>query len=161
MFCLTCGYDLSATPSGPCPECGRAFDAADAGTWASEREVAPSRAVLTLLAVAAAGPLWAVAMIGVVYVWAWLNLGHRPRPSIDDPGQIGLPGWCLHLTAVTAVASPVLTGLALVGVVIILGSRVRKDWRVGAICGFAILAWPLTTLLLWLDYGSAVEWFAD
>ncbi len=33
MFCTSCNFDLRGLPSAKCPECGRAFDPADAGTF--------------------------------------------------------------------------------------------------------------------------------
>jgi hypothetical protein len=34
MVCLDCGYDLRSLATGPCPECGRAFDPADVRSFA-------------------------------------------------------------------------------------------------------------------------------
>lgn len=37
IYCLSCGYDLRATETGACPECGQSFDLSNPKTYAKSR----------------------------------------------------------------------------------------------------------------------------
>lgn len=58
--CLTCNYDLSATPDGRCPECGNEFTRAAIANLALQRLKQPGKLGWALRVVSAAIVLWAV-----------------------------------------------------------------------------------------------------
>lgn len=66
ILCLSCDYDLAATDSGRCPECGRAFDPANPATFESRR-----RGSQALLGIALAIGLAAAAFGLLRWSWEW------------------------------------------------------------------------------------------
>jgi len=52
MRCLNCGYDLRGLPENRCPECGRAFDAADPASYLSKLKSGRRYLFLAILGVA-------------------------------------------------------------------------------------------------------------
>jgi hypothetical protein len=164
MHCLGCDYDLGGVAAGACPECARLFDPADAETWSGSpawRRKLGWRVAGVAAVLMCPGPLWAAAGLGVEYWLAWSVLGHRPRPSIDDPKTINSMLSSLHdLVALLLLFSPAasLGAIALAG--LFLGLRgVRARW-VGLIV-FAGAAWPLSFLLSLLYPGDAITWWFD
>lgn len=96
MFCLQCDYDLHGSESERCPECGQEFDPSDPTTYLSMRSPLGMRLLRhRKLSIGAAVVFWLypAAMLGMQYAtWgvAWLSLGYRPQPWIDDPGYISV-----------------------------------------------------------------------
>ena len=84
MRCITCGYTLTDLVGGVCPECGRAFDAADGSTYLTGR-VRPWRPWLVWVSFVCASWVAVVNVLVVVLaVLARFQLGHWPRPTKDD-----------------------------------------------------------------------------
>jgi len=93
-FCRGCDYDLSATPPGPCPECGRQFDPADPRStvprprrsWhARARRWGPLLAFILLLAA-----LWPGGALLMTVTWV------DPASTTTIAGRalvIGRPWW--------------------------------------------------------------------
>ena len=94
MQCRHCGYDLSRTRCKRCPECGGAFDPANAKTWTRNyrqyiiwRRLRP---LVISIATIAALPLlyFAVEMLGYWQAeWAYQDIrdhGLDDREAIDD-----------------------------------------------------------------------------
>lgn len=68
MLCLTCGYDLAATESDRCPECGRVFDRTRPSTYRTWR-----RGPQGLIGL---GFSIAIAAVAVAGFWFTLNLDY-------------------------------------------------------------------------------------
>lgn len=87
MRCLTCDYDLSKLTARRCPECGRAFDPDDARTF---RFSSFWRCRLLLWSVAlSCYPVISIGLYYLTWLVAWIDIGHRPRPWLDDPNYCG------------------------------------------------------------------------
>ena len=142
MHCLGCDYDLRGGPGGTCPECGRAFDLGDRRTWSDGRSRVARRWTKVGAVVLVPGPLWSVAGMLAEYGLAWAVLGHRPRPSIDDPRSISLVNDALHMgVGVLMLAAPLLSWGAVV--LAILGRSAGLDRRFSTwMIVIAVLAWP-------------------
>jgi hypothetical protein len=66
MLCRSCDYDLAATGTGRCPECGRAFDPGNPSTFETRR-----RATQAILGVVLAIGLGFAAYGLLRWSWAW------------------------------------------------------------------------------------------
>ncbi len=78
MRCIDCNFDLVRSgPEGRCPECGRAFDAADVGTYIGEGHTRIARRS----AAAPGWPMWAMsALLGLLI----LRVDFSPGRSFSD-----------------------------------------------------------------------------
>jgi hypothetical protein len=75
--CIDCDFDLVRTTDGRCPECGRAFDAADVGTYIGEGHARIARRS----AAAPGWPMWAMAaLLGLLI----LRTDFSPGRSFGD-----------------------------------------------------------------------------
>jgi hypothetical protein len=75
--CIDCDFDLVRTTDGRCPECGRAFDAADVGTYIGEGHTRIARRS----AAAPGWPMWVMsALLGLLI----LRTDFSPGRSFGD-----------------------------------------------------------------------------
>jgi hypothetical protein len=106
-----------------------------------------------------------IATFSVYFYWivAWFLLGHRPRPSVDDPKEVGWAmGYVYNIVLIMVVLLPPMSvsGLALAILCPIRSLRKRRFGRVMIVVANALLAfsvWKLGTL----DPGQVFEWFID
>ena len=106
-----------------------------------------------------------IATFSVYFYWivAWLLLGHRPRPSVDDPKEVGWAmGYVYNIVLIMVVLLPPMSVGGLVWAILcpIRSLRERRFGRVMIVVAYALLAfsvWKLATL----DPGQVFEWFID
>ncbi|MEM8666289.1 MAG: hypothetical protein AAGG48_02150 [Planctomycetota bacterium] len=109
-------------------------------------------------------PIWLVGSFYAVWGLAWVQLGHQPRPMLDDPKSIGglmdlaypIPGFLL-------LGVPVLTPLGFVAA-FFHPFRVRPNTRFKLCCSLGALYVALCVsalILLRADFGSVIEWWFD
>ena len=67
MRCLQCGYPLEHLPEHRCPECGRAFDPHDCGTWTRFRHDSSARGLFAIMLGSAAALV--VSSAGLAVDW--------------------------------------------------------------------------------------------
>ena len=83
-FCIGCGYPLRRLESDRCPECGRAFEPADARTMSAGR---PLRRWQRCLLEPIGWPTIALALLGtagLLYLGGWPRLSPEPWPVLRD-----------------------------------------------------------------------------
>ena len=139
MYCKACYYNLRSTSTGPCPECGRAFNRDDAKTFSlsTDRLLGPL-SWLTIIA----SSIPSMLMISILVTWcvAALVLGHWPVPYQDDPKYInnGLVTFCYWVTMILIIIAPFAV-LATVVMLIVLSKGIAKVPRRGR-CFLTVLA---------------------
>ena len=103
----------------------------------------------------------ALLIVSVYGTWgvAWLTLGHSPRPSIDDPSQIGT-AVDVHslMTRVFLISFPV-AAICGVGIQFFIPGR-RWLWRFVS-AALLIIEWVLVVAFLRWDPLDVMEWFLD
>lgn len=119
----------------------------------------PRRTVRLLNGVAWAYPVFLVATFYGTWFVAWLSLGHRPRPSLDDPKSIGVVVDALcFFCGLMLIGFPV---AALEGIVLqflISG----YSWAQRFLRGVLLVAlWLCMIGLLRWDPLKVVEWYFD
>jgi len=160
MFCLTCGYDLSKSARGPCPECGREFDPADAGSWRPCARTNVRWFALGAL-LFCPGRLWPALGIGFAYALAWAVLGHRPRPSQDDPKTLSAANDVMHWLVIIGMLMSLPMTLASISLSVWVTS-IDRSWRKPRfIIVGARIAWPIAMVVLWLYPPFMVTWWLD
>ena len=102
------------------------------------------------------------ASVYLVWLVAWLTLGRRPRPLLDDPKHLG--GW-------VDVAQTLSVGLFLLSfacfgagfvVTILLGFLRRTTWQSAFLrLGALLLSWILAVGFGRLNLGYVVAWYVD
>ena len=111
--------------------------------------------------------LYPMAMMGSLYaIWllAWWELGHMPRPNIDDPKSIGgMTSLFYYLPLLVAMPFPIMIPLGLVSLFYLkLGggdqSKARWWWLLPAVY---LLFCVLTYWTLRWDPWRVAEWYAD
>src|SRR5439155_16695139 len=125
------------------------------------------RAAPWLKRLAAALALYPLLLLLAVYggwLAAWVHLGHRPRPALDDPrfGDAALGAAVVPAAMLLLAAWPVfIVYLALVGVVfyrsLTPGNPATR--RLAILVG-AVLPWALAFVLLNADPGNVLKWSA-
>jgi hypothetical protein len=101
------------------------------------------------------------------WLTAWFVLGHRPRPSLDDPKFIsplvsfphGLT-WLLIVGIVPALTICIIFVLVSAYLCI---SRRERGWVVGTMSVLVVppLLWSSALVVLGWDPGNVVYWFMD
>lgn len=108
-------------------------------------------------------PLVMALSIYANWLTAWLALGHRPRPALDDPLFISTAASLTHIAALLLIwAAPLAFGGCVLGIIFAIRQRDRDregDVRVWAIA--ALGSWLLTFVVLRADPGGVLNWFLD
>jgi hypothetical protein len=146
MHCALCNYTLDGLPAGVCPECGEAFDQANA------------RSFRTMSAHALAGRgkmLWILLVTSNVVLvsptlFAWLaaldarqELGRWPVPIMDDPKGLALVlpfdelFWMSIFLGLFAVVVAVMTSLTAIA------TGAKRKWRMWILYGCLGLLGPV------------------
>lgn len=112
VYCASCGYDLAGLPAGKCPECERAFDPGDAGTFDAWPRRAWRRRWIRrgLIAAAVIAAMAALAPRGYVEGTLAIEDGAGTirefrRMQLVPPGWLttatgwNYPGWTSHATS--------------------------------------------------------------
>lgn len=172
MYCLGCAYELVGLDEGRCPECGRAFNADDDGTFRTAEHMKRALQVRQMkfgLIALALVPWMAHAFALVALIVARFSLGRWPhRGGADDPKGIAgieLPGEiAFFLLAVslwvTALLPALFVGLMLSLVIMKCQTRTRLLggvpwgvclWAGGLwVCGLALMYWDPAQAWYWL-----------
>ncbi len=113
-------------------------------------------------------PLYPVLSIVVLYatwILAWIAIGHPPRPSIDDPGNISAIALPYKLTDLLIsgiipifILNVVLLGARLLYDLLVLGKPSRSWVRILAI---AVALWAVNILILVGSPFDVFYWYLD
>lgn len=156
LACPVCGYDLAGITGTVCPECGgelhpekirrrqRSWHDIGTGAW------------LTTLTVpiASFGLLWLSALV------ARVQLGHWPRPSLDDPARID----GVFLPAFASLFAFMLSIFAFVPSFVFMLMMIARAWKLrrGALIVTAfIIAWAPMFVQAAFDPGRITQWVMD
>ena len=108
--------------------------------------------------------VWGLALLpaaSVYFTWlfAWLMLGHQPRPSLDDPKHIGSAVSIVYLVSGLLLLSiPI---LAIAGPIAQLATPGRTHSTRAAYAAISVLLLVGTILLLRWDPFHVVYWYMD
>lgn len=110
-------------------------------------------------------PLWLLGSFYFTWLIAWIELGHPPRPSLDDPALIGgMTSIAYFLPGVLLLLSPVLAPVGLVSSLFypfsLQSVRSRLPW-IGMLTGFYVILCVMSFLILRSDPWRVVEWWFD
>ena len=126
--------------------------------------VPASRARITLWALVYFYPIWLITAFYLTWLIAWIQLGYRPRPMLDDPKSIGgLMDLVYPVPGIIAMAMPILAPLGFVAAFfypVNANGGDRYTIRT-ALALFYIALCVLTLVLLRADGGRLVEWWSD
>ena len=106
-------------------------------------------------------PVFALGLLYADWLVSWLVLGHAPRPSIDDPKDIGCVNWMYPITAVGIFGLlPVMFGALTLNAYYVGSARLgwfRFAARIATVLAIFIgaVAW-----LRW-DPGRVAHWWGD
>ena len=109
-------------------------------------------------------PVWLVGSFYFTWVVAGIQLGHQPRPMLDDPKSIGgLMEVVYYLPGFLLMALPVLAplGFAVSFVYPASSGRIERYSLSIALAGLYVLLCVAAVLLLRFDGGRVVEWWFD
>ncbi len=111
--------------------------------------------------IAAAWPLFFAVLLHACWLHAWVLLGHRPRPYLDDPKYIpGLGGWGWPTSLACLGILP--AGLALVGLLPLrLGAAAPPRRHARVRCGASLLLYVGVMAALRADPWAVFDWWLD
>ncbi|MDI9404090.1 MAG: hypothetical protein QM516_09480 [Limnohabitans sp.] len=136
MRCIDCDFDLLRTTDGRCPECGRAFDRHDVGTFIGEGHMRWARRT-------AAGPGWPMFALAVVLGVLVLQTDFSPSDNFSA-----------GLTAL--LAGLLVGGFYLVRLFVALAARAALPKRRPRVVPIALWRW-LTPIAIVLVASALVE----
>jgi hypothetical protein len=162
MFCQHCQYNLHGLTRYRCPECGREFDPDDPATF-DPKPTSCAHWPLWLVAAGAAYPWLAVCGLATTWLTACVVLGRPPRPSADDPLEIGtVVSIVYYFTALSCMTAPFALMLTAVGLV-----AIARTWpyprRHPTVLAFAgtVISWFLAFVTLTGRLHEVGVWFMD
>ncbi len=161
-MCKRCGYLLDGLGAGACPECGRVFDPSDPCTFVVGAAPLP-RWVNLVAAIGCVVQFSFLLLLYTNFVAAWVLLGRRPMPSMDDPSGIsGLAPWLAATAPFESVscflAAPVIpTTIVLIVWFKRRGTKERFPW----VSRLIVTAWATFVALAAWDPLRAFEWIMD
>ncbi|MCP4891050.1 MAG: DUF4158 domain-containing protein [Planctomycetaceae bacterium] len=109
-------------------------------------------------------PVWVLAAFCVTWLIAWVQLGHQPRPMLDDPKSIGgFSDDVYMISGMFVILMPALAPLGLVAAFlcpVFMRRGVRGGLNAGLMMLYVLLA-ASAILMLGADPGHVVEWWFD
>ena len=162
MRCKSCGYSLRNLQGERCPECGRAFDAADPASYAPEckEPIQRSGVARVHLAVAVWPLLWLLFPYGA-FVVGRASLGRWPAGPQDHPAWFSAARWLFEPGMLACWVFPV-AGIVAVSALLVLLKRVAGErewpWWWGRVA-ITIACWGGCWLLLKADPGRVLLGF--
>ncbi len=135
---------------------------ADAASPPRSRLVTCSRVSIWLLAFLY--PVWLLGSFYVTWMIAWVQLGHRPRPMLDDPKSVGgILDIAYYVPGILVMLMPVLApiGLAASFFCPITTRRGRRHVLGAAFAILYVVLCAIVLLTLRSDPGRVVEWWFD
>jgi hypothetical protein len=109
-------------------------------------------------------PVWLVGSFYLTWIIAWAQLGHRPRPMLDDPKSVGgILDIAYYVPGILVMLMPVLAPIGLAAS-FFCPITTRRDLRHALRAAFAILYvvfCAIALLTLRSDPGRVVEWWFD
>ena len=109
-------------------------------------------------------PIWLLGSFYLTWLIAWVQLGHRPRPMVDDPKSVGgILDIAYYLPGIFIMLLPVLAPIGLAAS-FFCPITARRDVRYAIRAAIAILYVALCAfvlLTLRYDPGQVVEWWFD
>lgn len=109
-------------------------------------------------------PVWLLSSFYITWLVAWIQLGHPPRPSLDDPKSIGILTDVFHFgSGVLLLLMPVLAPAGLMASFSFPVGKTRST-RVFFRLILALLYGLLCTLViitLRTDPGNVIQWWFD
>ena len=123
-----------------------------------------SKARRTIWALVYFYPVWLVSSFYLTWLVAWIQLGHRPRPMLDDPKSIGgLMDIAYPIPGIVAMGMPLLAPLGFVAAFFYPVSANRGDrYTIRTTLALVYIALcVLALVLLRADGGRVVEWWFD
>ncbi len=124
---------------------------------------APRNSVAMWLA-AGIGWIWPLTLWGCLHLsWlvAWIILGHRPSPSLDDPKFIDDLGPFLDLSIFAVVVAPWAAMAGLLGTMCVgVMRQMRPGQAMLLVVAYGCL-WAGAAMLLYWDPLMALQWYID
>jgi hypothetical protein len=109
----------------------------------------------------AAYPLFVLTVLYGQWLLSWSVLGHRPRPSIDDPKYIDGASWMHDITAIAILGfCPVGLCAAVLNTIHFLRHQ-NPGFVLSVRLSLILTLWLGTILLLRADPGRVVDWWLD
>jgi hypothetical protein len=106
-------------------------------------------------------PLLVCASLYGFWCMAWWQLGHPPRPSLDDPKDVAGTAWLHELSELLlAGVLPGFLALVVVQVARVLRDH-RQPWRAVGRAAVGCAGWVGAVGLLATDPGNVLLWFFD
>jgi hypothetical protein len=133
-------------------------------SFVDERSTPVPRFRLVIWLLAYLYPAWLAGSFYATWLVAWIQLGHRPRPMLDDPKSIGgLVDIAYIISGLLVMAMPLLTPIGFASSFFCPVRSVHGK-RYSLVAGLAVLyvlLCALSLLMLRADFGRAVEWWFD
>ncbi len=109
-------------------------------------------------------PVWLLGSFYLTWLIAWIQLGHRPRPMLDDPKSIGgVLDIAYYIPGILLMFMPVLAPVGLAAS-FFFPVNTRRELRYGwgpALAIVYIVLCVTALLTLRADPGRVVEWWFD
>jgi hypothetical protein len=109
-------------------------------------------------------PIWLLGSFYMTWLIAWVELGHRPRPMLDDPKSIGgFLDIAYYFPGVLVMFMPILApiGLAASFFCPINTQHVKRHTWHAALAVLYVVLCAIALLTLRSDPGRVVEWWFD
>lgn len=109
-------------------------------------------------------PVWLVGAFYATWLVAWVELGHRPRPMLDDPKYIGgLMDFVYGVPGYLLLGLPVLAPLGFAASFFCQKrtTRERRGVLAMVLAAFYVLMCVTAIVVLRYDGASVVEWWFD
>jgi hypothetical protein len=155
MYCLGCDYSLEGILAGKCPECGRAFDPADASTSRPTRSKR-LRLPIWFAVTAAAWPCFVHCWVLLMLCIGRLALGQWPvRGGLHDPKSLA----CVQAMYPIAIIMLMLTPVSVPALLTFPWLQRRGTRWVTFSTGIGV--WLFGAAMIWIDPARVFYWLMD